>query len=159
MERQNLMHHSLWATNRRISNPTPTGSAANDAAAGKKHDPLSVLVVDDEPLIRWSLKRGLTRRGHDVIEADSAAGAMEAIGSRPSRFNVVILDFRLPDSNDLSLLARIRQALPSAVVVMMTAFGDSEMRTGAKMLGARAVIDKPFQINDVIDLVEAPTVN
>ena len=120
---------------------------------------LSVLVVDDEPLIRWSLKKGLTKRGHDVVEAETASEALESIGTDPDRFGVVILDYRLPDRQDLSLLADVRRRLPRATVVMMTAFGDADMRAGALALGARAVIDKPFQVSQLIALIESPTVN
>jgi DNA-binding NtrC family response regulator len=120
---------------------------------------LSVLVVDDEPLIRWSLKKGLTKRGHDVVEAQNASEALESIGTSQDRFGVVILDYRLPDRQDLSLLADVRRRLPRAKVVMMTAFGDAEMRSEALRLGARAVIDKPFQVSQLIALIESPTVN
>lgn len=124
----------------------------------RSEDPrrLSVLVVDDEPLIRWSLRTGLTRRGHEVVEAASAEAALEAIGEDPDRFAVVVLDYRLPDRQDLSLLADVRRRLPRASVVMMTAYGDGEMRAGALALGARAVIDKPFQVDQLIALIESP---
>ena len=120
---------------------------------------LSVLVVDDEPLIRWSLKKGLTKRGHDVVEAQSAFEALESIGADQDRFGVVILDYRLPDRQDLSLLADVRRRLPRATVVMMTAFGDADMRAEALALGARAVVDKPFQVSQLIALIESPTIN
>ena len=120
---------------------------------------LSVLVVDDEPLIRWSLRTGLRRRGHEVVEAESAADALESIGSDPDRFKVVVLDYRLPDRQDLSLLADVRRLLPRAIVLMMTAFGDADMRKGALALGARAVVDKPFQVSQLIALIESPAVN
>ena len=120
---------------------------------------LAVLVVDDEPLIRWSLMKGLSRRGHEVVEAGSGAMAMESIGTSTRRFDVVVLDYRLPDRRDLSLLEDVRRLLPTAVVVMMTAFGEMEMRAAAMMLGARAVVDKPFQVNQLIDLIESPVLH
>ena len=134
-------------------------SAAKSSSLGENHAPLSVLVVDDEPLIRWSLMKGLTRRGHEVVEAASGAEALEAIGEDPNRFHVVVLDYRLSDRQDLSLLADVRHRLPRAMVLMMTAYGDAEMRTGALAMGARAVVDKPFQVSEMIALIESPTVN
>jgi DNA-binding NtrC family response regulator len=130
----------------------PTTLAENPAQ-------LSVLVVDDEPLIRWSLNKGLSRRGHEVVEARTAAEAIQSIDGRPDRFEVVILDFKLPDRQDLTLLADVRRLLPKATVVMMTAYGDEEMRSGAQALGARAVIDKPFQVSELIALIERPPAN
>jgi two-component system KDP operon response regulator KdpE len=133
--------------------------APKSAALPENPPHLSVLVVDDEPLIRWSLRTGLTRRGHEVVEAKSAGDAIHAIGTDSDRFHVVVLDYRLPDRQDLSLLADVRRLLPRAVVLMMTAFGDADMRAGALALGARAVVDKPFQVGQLISLIEAPAVN
>jgi DNA-binding NtrC family response regulator len=113
-----------------------------------------VLVVDDEPLIRWSLRKGLAKSGYDVVEAGSAAQALAAIAEHPRKFGVVILDYRLPDRRDLSLLMEVRHLLPDAAVLMMTAYGDDEMRTQARALGVRAVVDKPFQVTAFVALVD-----
>src|SRR5689334_14507055 len=81
---------------------------------------LRVLVVDDEPLIRWSLAQTLADRGHVVCEAEDAASTRAAISDD---FDVLLLDYRLPDSDNLSLLASIRNRAPHAQVIVMTAFG------------------------------------
>jgi len=128
---------------------------ADSAHLGKKPSALDVLVVDDEPLIRWSLRRGLAQRGHQVVEAGNAAEALTLLAAEPGRFHVVILDFRLPDRQDLTLLKDVRELSPLSCVLMMTAYGDATMRSDALALGARVVIDKPFQVNAVISLVEA----
>jgi CheY-like chemotaxis protein len=115
---------------------------------------LRILVVDDEPLIRWSLSETLAERGHFVVETGDAAGARRAVaGDVP--FDVVLLDFRLPDSDDLSLLASMRQAMPTPQVILMTAFGRPEIVRGALDLGVSRVINKPFEMQTLADLVEA----
>ena len=114
-----------------------------------------VLVVDDEPLIRWSLRKGLTARGYQVAEAETGAQALALLTADPERFGVVVLDYRLPDRQDLSLLGDVRRLAPGAAVWMMTAYGDAAMRAGALDLGARAVIDKPFQVAAFIDRIES----
>ena len=116
---------------------------------------LTILVVDDEPLIRWSLRHGLARRGHQVTEAADAAGALTVLSVDPGRFDAVILDYRLPDRQDLTLLTEIRRLASRANVWMMTAFGDEPMRAEAFTLGARGVIDKPFQVATVVSVVES----
>jgi DNA-binding NtrC family response regulator len=128
---------------------------ADSSNGAKNPSRLVVLVVDDEPLIRWSLCKGLTNRGHQVGEAGSAAEALSLISANPSRFSVVILDCRLPDRKDLSLLRQVRAIVPSSTVLMMTAYGDTGMREEALALGARAVVDKPFQVTEFISLVES----
>jgi len=116
---------------------------------------LNVLIVDDEPLIRWSLRTGLSRRGHLVTEAADGANALKLLSDDPDRFQVVLLDYRLPDRQDLSLLHDVRRTCPSCAVIMMTAFADEHMRAEALSSGARAVIDKPFHVAAVISMVES----
>jgi two-component system response regulator AtoC len=113
---------------------------------------LRVLVVDDEPLIRWSLCETLEQSGHAVVEAGDAESALRALAAGQP-FDVVLLDYRLPDSNDLNLLATIRRRAPASAVIMMTAFGTPEVLTGALQLGAYRVMPKPFEVHDVPALV------
>src|SRR5688572_11428571 len=86
----------------------------------KKSAP-SVLVVDDEALIRWSLAEMLGERGYTVTEAGDARMALAAIENAEEPFDVVLLDYRLPDSADLRLLEKVRHLAPSSQVIMITA--------------------------------------
>jgi two-component system response regulator AtoC len=115
---------------------------------------LRVLVVDDEPLIRWSIAETLTAGGHQVVQAEDAASALRAVHDQPGP-DLVFLDFRLPDSNDLGLLAKIREIAPDAVVVLMTAFGTPDVTAGARKLGVSRVLNKPFNMHDVEDVVRS----
>jgi DNA-binding NtrC family response regulator len=115
---------------------------------------LHVLVVDDEPLIRWSISETLGAAGHQVTEAQDAASALKALADAPEP-DVVLLDFRLPDSNDLGLLATIRQIAPAATIIMMTAFGTPDVTAGALELGASRVLNKPFNMHDLEDIVRS----
>ena len=109
----------------------------------------TVLVVDDEPLIRWSIAETLAGMGHTVIQADDAGSAVRALGEMPSPADVVLLDYRLPDSNGLLLLATIRRLAPTSAVVMMTAHGTPDLTRGALDLGAFRVVDKPFDMHEL----------
>lgn len=120
-----------------------------------KNTPLHVLVVDDEPLIRWSVTETLAELGVDVEQADSAASALQAITTAAPPFNLIVLDLRLPDMNDLSLLATIRQLIPEAPVVLMTAFGTPEVLAQARRLGVRGVLQKPFELAELSRMVLA----
>lgn len=123
--------------------------------AGKKSPPLSILVVDDEPLIRWSLSETLSDSGHRIVEAGDGSSAVAAVASSQRPFDVVLLDFRLPDSNDLNLLSRLHHLAPSARIIMMTAYGTPEMMQGALEMGATRVVNKPFEIADLASLVQS----
>ena len=115
--------------------------------------PLRVLVVEDENLIRWAVAEMLTEAGHTVLQATDAASALHALEQTSDPFDVVLLDCHLPDSDDLSLLERIRQEAPSSAVVMMTAFGTAEMTAQAKSLGAYEVVAKPFDVAAIAELL------
>jgi len=112
-----------------------------------------VLVVDDEPLIRWSLTETLRDCGHDVSDASDAGSALAAAGSPARPFDVVLLEFRLPDSNDLVLLGTLRRMIPEAQIIMMTAYGTPELFQQARDLGAYRVVNKPFELGALADLV------
>ena len=113
---------------------------------------MRVLVVDDESLIRWSIAETLGAAGHEVTETQDAVSALAALEKQPDP-DVIPLDFRLPDSDGLGLLANIQRLAPSSAVVMMTAFGTPEVTAGALRLGARKVLSKPFDMHDLDAIV------
>lgn len=116
---------------------------------------LRVLIVEDENLIRWSIAETLTQHGHSVLEAGSATAAVQALHDTPQPIDVVLLDYRLPDSSDLQLLAHVRRLRPESAVVMMTAYGAPEVTTGALALGAYGVVNKPFDMHALEPLLLA----
>ena len=121
--------------------------------AAKKSAPLRILVVDDESLIRWSLGETLSDLGHLVSEAGDGETALRTVADAEGLFDIVLLDYHLPDSHDLVLLSQIRRLAPNTVVIMMTAFATPEMSDAALRLGAYRVVAKPFEVHDMADLV------
>jgi two-component system nitrogen regulation response regulator GlnG len=114
---------------------------------------LRILVVEDEALIRWSITETLGQEGHTILEAGNAASAVKAMEDADEDIDVVLLDYRLPDSNDLGLLASVRRLQPRSAVVMMTAYGTPEVTEGALALGAYRVVGKPFDMRGLESLV------
>jgi DNA-binding NtrC family response regulator len=114
----------------------------------------SVLIVDDEALIRWSVAESLESAGHAVLEAGTAAEALRLVGTGNGGIKVAVLDLRLPDSNDLGLLRRIRESAPDCRVILMTAYGTPEILDEAIRSGAFAVLTKPFDMSSVVSLVD-----
>jgi DNA-binding NtrC family response regulator len=110
---------------------------------------LRVLVVEDELLIRWAIRETLTDAGHSVVEAENAESAVRALANSVEPIDVVVLDYRLPDSTDLALLAAIRRLSPRTAVVLMTAYGTADVAKRALDLGAHQIMNKPFDLRDL----------
>ena len=112
-----------------------------------------MLVVDDELLIRWALGEALAAADYEAAGACNAAEARAAFHQGARRPDVVLLDFRLPDSDDLVLLTAIRREAPTVPVVLMTAHGTPDLLRGALDLGAFRVVSKPFEVHYMVALV------
>jgi DNA-binding NtrC family response regulator len=121
--------------------------------AREKSPKVGVLIVDDESLIRWSLAETLIDHDYAVMEAGDGKQALAVLKNPPEPVQVVMLDYRLPDTNGLQLLAAIRGLSPASRVVMMTAYGSAEVVAEAMRLGAVCVVTKPIEMHDVADIV------
>jgi two-component system, NtrC family, response regulator AtoC len=111
----------------------------------------SILIVDDEQLIRWSLSERLAREGYRIVEAETAAQA--TVRARDG-IDLILLDYRLPDADGLEVLKRVKQANPETIVIMLTAHSSIEMAVEAMKHGAYHFASKPFDVNEVALLVE-----
>ncbi len=114
----------------------------------------TILVVDDENLIRWSLRERLVSEGYAVREADSACAAFGAVVEQAPPIDLVLLDLKLPDAQGLSALQRLRELSPATPVIMMTAYWGSDAAEQAVETGARMVLSKPFNLDRVVHSVE-----
>ena len=115
----------------------------------------TILVVDDEPLIRWAVREGLEGAGYAVVEAGTAREALASFAADAPPVDVALLDVRLPDSDDLGLLRRVRLLAPDCRVIIMTAHGTPELLAEAMRAGAVGTILKPFDMTRIVGLVQA----
>ncbi|MBN2092340.1 sigma-54-dependent Fis family transcriptional regulator, partial [candidate division KSB1 bacterium] len=111
-----------------------------------------ILVVDDEESVRYSFNRFLNEAIFTVILAKSGMEALSIF--KPDSFDLVVLDIRLPDISGLDVLRKIKKIDPKAVVLIMTAFGTTEIAIEAIKLGAYDYILKPFDIPAMKRLIE-----
>jgi DNA-binding NtrC family response regulator len=111
----------------------------------------TILVVDDEALIRWSLTERLKADGYEVLEADTGHAAIQKL---PEGVDLVLLDYRLPDTDGVSILRKIKDFDQDILVVLLTAYATIETAVEAMKLGAYHFANKPFNLDDVAALVE-----
>ncbi len=108
---------------------------------------MNILVVDDERLIRWSLRERLLREGYTVCEAEDGKAATAAMEREVP--DLVLLDMRLPDTDGISLLKGFLKTRPDLPVIIITAYSSVDTAVEAMKLGAFDYIAKPFNMEEM----------
>ena len=107
-----------------------------------------VLIIEDEKLIRWSLRQKFEARGYQVTGVETGAEAFEALGA--GVYDLIMLDYKLPDTTGLDVLRTVRETDSDVVVIMMTAYSSIESAVDAIKLGAYDYITKPFDMDGIL---------
>jgi two-component system response regulator AtoC len=113
--------------------------------------PATILVVDDEQLIRWSLTSRLEDEGYRVLEAENAADALKRFREG---VDLVLLDYKLPDGDGLEILRQIKSTAPDILVILLTGYSSVELAVEAMKQGAYHYVNKPFNLDEIVLLVE-----
>jgi len=114
--------------------------------------PAKILVVDDESLIRDLLYEFLTSQGYMVLLASSTEEALKFLSDR--EIKLALVDLKLPDLDGLELIQSIKKLKPSLPCLLMTAYPDKESLARARKLGVSAYITKPFQLDQLLSLIQ-----
>ncbi|MFH2055240.1 MAG: sigma-54 dependent transcriptional regulator, partial [bacterium] len=109
-----------------------------------------ILVVDDDPLVNEFFEAALSRAGHNVQTASSAAVALELLPE--TDFDLVLSDVKMPGMTGIDLLRRVKAELPDTVVIMVTAYGTVKNAVEALKLGAFDYVLKPI-LPDELEMV------
>jgi heterodisulfide reductase subunit A len=110
-----------------------------------------ILVVDDELIVRDSLKDWLVEEGFDVHTAESGPDALEKIAKQP--YHLMLLDIKMPEMDGVEVLQRSKDMRPELPVVMMTAYATVETAVEAMKIGALDYLMKPFDPDTLAPLV------
>lgn len=112
-----------------------------------------VLIVDDEEDMIWSLQKNLNNENLqvEILTASSGEEALETL--QDHRVDLVITDIKMPGISGLDLLIEIKNSYPNTSVIVMTAFPSNEYKKEALLRGSLNFIEKPFDINELRDMV------
>jgi DNA-binding response OmpR family regulator len=116
-----------------------------------------VLIVDDEETLTWSMAKSLAKDKdkYEVMIANNGREALQLL--KINKVDLVISDIRMPDINGLDLLVMVKKEYPETKVIIMTAYGSSDVQKEANQRGSLFYIEKPFEISDIrkiiIDLI------
>ena len=111
-----------------------------------------ILVVDDERDICRMISNILKEEGYKVDKAYDGEQAIRKVKARG--YNLMLLDYKLPDIDGINVLKEIRRIKPSLKVIMISAYGSPSIKSMAKKLGAYRFLDKPFDLNRLIKIVK-----
>jgi CheY-like chemotaxis protein len=111
---------------------------------------MTILVVDDDPGVRFALTEVLRERGHRVIAAASGQEALDKLDG----VDVVVTDLAMPGMDGLELVSRIAERAPALPVILVTAHGSDQMVRIAQGRGARGCVRKPFDIDEIAAVIE-----
>ncbi len=108
----------------------------------------TVLVVDDEELIRWSLSESLSAEGYRVVEAVDGVDCLEKVAQQAP--DIVVTDLKMPRMDGMEALRRLREQDRDLPVIVLTAHGAADASIEATNLGAKAYLQKPFDVREVV---------
>jgi len=112
-----------------------------------------ILIVDDEQHIRRVLEAVMAKEGHQVVTAENGRKAIDVLRNG-DKADLIVTDLIMPDINGVELLAAAKETDPDLPVIMMTAHGTIKSAVDAMKLGAFDYITKPFELDDVKQLVK-----
>src|SRR5215216_1990609 len=114
--------------------------------------PATILVVDDERVVRMMLEAALRAQGYRVQSAGSGSDARDLLTGE--EFDLVLLDLQLGDTDGIEILREIKQAWPATEVILLTAHGSINSAISALRHGAFDYLLKPAQVQDIRERVE-----
>src|SRR5438094_5532623 len=117
-----------------------------------KSQDVRILVVDDEPMMSDSLRQHLVDEGYSVDTAASGAEAIDLFGG--GAHHMVICDLQLPDMDGLTLRRHMKEAKPATEVIVVTGYGSVQTAVEATKAGAFYFVEKPFDFEELLPLVE-----
>ncbi len=122
---------------------------------GRTEGTTRILIIDDDAGIRTVLEEALRRLGYQVQGAPDGLWVVKALQQDGFSFDLVILDWKMPELDGLAVLQELRTFAPETPVLLITIAADDKLRREALGLGAFEVLRKPFDLRTLTLLVES----
>lgn len=113
-----------------------------------------VLLAEDDPTLRRRVSQRLREHGFNGTEVSDGDALARAVASEASDIDLVVTDVRMPRRPGTSALASLPIVAPDVPVVIMTAYPDDDVMRSAEALGACAVLEKPFSLDELVTVVD-----
>jgi len=114
---------------------------------------IRILVVDDEKSIRKRCIRLLSRQGYQAVGVADSMTALEMIQGKRTRFDIMLIDIRMPGMDGIELLEKVKDLDPSVEIIMMTGYATVDTAVKAMKMGAYDYLPKPFDIDELLHVV------
>lgn len=129
------------------------------AVQGQVHDQVTghgqhVMVVDDDEALLFLVERALTRRGYRISSFTDARLALDALRVQPQSFDLVVTDHNMPGMSGIELLHEVRSIRADLPVALASGYVTHEIEQSALAAGAKALIHKPNDVNELVDTVQ-----
>ena len=114
-----------------------------------------ILIIDDEELARYAVRKILTGAGHDVTEADTGSTGLEL--QRKTPFDLVITDIVMPEKEGIETIMDLKKEFPDTPIVAISGggrLGPTDYLNMSSQLGARQTLAKPFSRDDLLSAVD-----
>ncbi|MCK4759211.1 MAG: response regulator [Candidatus Aminicenantes bacterium] len=112
---------------------------------------IKILVVDDDKLIRWSLKEMFSQEGYDVDTVATAAEALTHV--EDTNYNLICADIDIEDENGIEMLKKLKMVQPEVKIIILSAYSRNQIEPQVEELSILSIIEKPFQSEQIKGIV------
>jgi nitrogen-specific signal transduction histidine kinase/CheY-like chemotaxis protein len=131
-------------------------NSATSSRVGQSNETgnITVLVVEDEEVLRQAISKSLRHKRFTVLEARDGSAAINLVGAHEHRIDVLLLDVTLPGRSSREVFEEAQRMRPDLKIILTSAYGKERALTGFNGLGVELFIRKPFQLAELVNLIQ-----
>lgn len=114
----------------------------------------TILIIDDEVMIRDLLNRALTKMNYTVLAAENGTTGLEIFNNHYQEIDMVIVDMLMPDMNGTAVVYKMKEIDAGVITVLSSGQGESEIQEAVKDVGATGYLLKPFRVTQLSSIID-----